>query len=52
VVPADNKWFTHIVVAAAIIDTLHSLDLSYPKVSDAARLELEKAKQELLQEAD
>src|SRR5262249_50661929 len=34
VVPADNKWFTRITVAAAIIDTLSSLDLHYPKVSD------------------
>jgi hypothetical protein len=31
VVPADNKWFTRLVVAAAIIDALASLDLAYPK---------------------
>jgi hypothetical protein len=31
VVPADNKWFTRLVVAAAIIDALVSLDLAYPK---------------------
>jgi PPK2 family polyphosphate:nucleotide phosphotransferase len=37
VVPADNKWFTHLVVAAAIVETLEGLDLSYPKV-DAAKL--------------
>jgi PPK2 family polyphosphate:nucleotide phosphotransferase len=37
VVPADNKWFTHLVVAAAIVETLGELDLSYPKV-DAAKL--------------
>ncbi len=30
VVPADHKWFTRIVVAAAIVDTLEGLDLSYP----------------------
>lgn len=35
VVPADNKWFTRVVVAAAIIDALASLDLHYPKVDDA-----------------
>ena len=29
VVPADNKWFTRVVVAAAIVDTLASLDLAY-----------------------
>ncbi|MFY8149776.1 MAG: polyphosphate kinase 2 family protein [Prochlorococcaceae cyanobacterium] len=50
VVPADNKWFTRIVVAAAIIETLDSLELSYPEVSEAARQQLEAARQELLQE--
>ena len=28
VVPADNKWFTRVVVAAAVIETLASLDLA------------------------
>ena len=31
VVPADNKWFTRIVVAAAVIETLDALKLHYPK---------------------
>ena len=48
VVPADNKWFTRVVVAAAIIDTLDSLKLSYPKVSDAKRKELAETKRALL----
>jgi PPK2 family polyphosphate:nucleotide phosphotransferase len=48
VVPADTKWFTRVVVAAAVIDTLVSLDLTYPKV-DAARLsEIANAKKALL----
>ena len=38
VVPADNKWFTRVIVAAAIIDALASLDLAYPEV-DASKLE-------------
>src|SRR6516164_9620603 len=38
VVPADNKWFTRVVVGAAIVDALASLDLAYPKV-DKKRLE-------------
>jgi PPK2 family polyphosphate:nucleotide phosphotransferase len=38
VVPADNKWFTRVVVGAAIVDTLACLDLAYPKV-DRKRLE-------------
>jgi PPK2 family polyphosphate:nucleotide phosphotransferase len=34
VVPADNKWFTRVVVASAVIETLASLDLAYPKVDE------------------
>jgi len=45
VVPADNKWFTRIVVAAAVIETLDSLDLSYPKVGKKQREELEGLRQ-------
>ena len=44
VVPADNKWFTRVVVAAAVIDALASLDLAYPKVSKAQLKELAAAK--------
>jgi len=44
VVPADNKWFTRVVVAAAMIDTLSDLDLHYPVVDSAKRKELEKAR--------
>jgi PPK2 family polyphosphate:nucleotide phosphotransferase len=50
VVPADNKWFTRVVVAAAVVSTLGSLDLSYPKVSEAERKELAAAKRALLAE--
>jgi PPK2 family polyphosphate:nucleotide phosphotransferase len=50
VVPADNKWFTHLVVAAAIVETLEGLKLSYPPVDDAKRKELEAAKKLLLNE--
>jgi len=40
VVPADNKWFTRLVVAAAIVDEIDKLDLAYPKVDKAKRREL------------
>lgn len=50
VVPADNKWFTRLVVAAAVIDALDSLDLAYPKVSDGDRAALVAAHQQLLAE--
>jgi len=49
VVPADNKWFTRVVVGAAIVDTLASLDLAYPKVDKARLAEIAKAKKALLQ---
>ena len=48
VVPADNKWFTRVVVGAAIIDALASLDLSYPKVGKDKLKELAAAKRELM----
>jgi polyphosphate kinase 2 (PPK2 family) len=48
VVPADNKWFTRIVVSAVVIDALESLDLAYPKVDEAKRKELEAAKKILV----
>ena len=48
VVPADNKWFTRAIVAAAVIDVLSSLDLHYPKVSEGKLKELAAAKRALL----
>ena len=48
VVPADNKWFTRVIVAAAIIDTLGSLGLHYPKVDKAKKKELAAARRALL----
>jgi PPK2 family polyphosphate:nucleotide phosphotransferase len=44
VVPADNKWFTRLVVAAAIVQTLEDLKLSYPEVDPSRRKELEAAR--------
>jgi PPK2 family polyphosphate:nucleotide phosphotransferase len=50
VVPADHKWFTRLVVADAVIDTLESLNLAYPMVSEAARRDLAEAHRQLLEE--
>ncbi len=50
VVPADNKWFTRVVVAAAVIDALDSLDLRYPTVSKQKLADLAKIRKELLAE--
>jgi PPK2 family polyphosphate:nucleotide phosphotransferase len=48
VVPADNKWFTRVVVGAAVVGTLGSLDLRYPKVGEKALKELAAAKRAML----
>ena len=50
VVPADNKWFTRVVVAAAIIDTLSGLDLQFPKVNPADFERLMASKKDLMEE--
>jgi PPK2 family polyphosphate:nucleotide phosphotransferase len=44
VVPADNKWFTRVVIAAAVIDALASLELEYPEVGEDKLKELAEAK--------
>jgi PPK2 family polyphosphate:nucleotide phosphotransferase len=48
VVPADNKWFTRVVVASAVIEALASLDLAYPKVGKHKLEELKAVRQTLL----
>lgn len=50
VVPADNKWFTRLVVASAVIEGLKSLDLHYPEVGPEQLKELAAAKKLLLAE--
>jgi PPK2 family polyphosphate:nucleotide phosphotransferase len=44
VIPADNKWCTHLAVSAAIVETLEELNLAYPKVDAAKRRELQAAR--------
>jgi len=44
VVPADNKWFSRLVVAAAIVEALEGLDLHYPKVGAGKKKELAAAR--------
>ena len=41
IVPADNKWFTRLVVAAAIVEAVEKLDLAYPMVDPEKRRELQ-----------
>lgn len=47
IVPADNKWFSRLVVAATVIETLASLNLKYPTVSEEQKMELAAARKEL-----
>jgi PPK2 family polyphosphate:nucleotide phosphotransferase len=48
VVPADNKWFTRLVVSCVIVETLESLDLAYPAVDPEEKKRLAAAKKELV----
>jgi PPK2 family polyphosphate:nucleotide phosphotransferase len=48
VVPADNKWFTRVVVAAVVIDALASLNLQYPEVTAEQRKQLTAVKEALI----
>lgn len=50
VVPADNKWFTRLVVAGAIVDAMERLDLKFPKVEGKALKGLQKVRKTLLAE--
>jgi len=50
VIPADNKWFTRIVAAAAIVEVFWKLELAYPRPDDARKKELAAARQVLMGE--
>ena len=52
VVPADNKWFTRLVVAAAVFHAMEELDLQYPKVGKKERAALAEARELLLRGDD
>src|SRR4051812_25911564 len=51
VVPADNKWFTHLVVSSVIVRALQELRLSYPRIDNARRKELDAARELLLNDS-
>lgn len=50
VVPADNKWFTRLVVVSAIVEAMENMKLAYPKVTDAQKADLARARELLLTE--
>ena len=45
IIPADNKWFTHTVIADIIVRKLKELNLKYPEVSVEHRKEIMKVKE-------
>src|SRR5918997_3982275 len=52
VVPADNRWFSALVVAELVLDKLKSLKLRYPPVSSDGKKEMERARRLLAREGD
>jgi PPK2 family polyphosphate:nucleotide phosphotransferase len=52
VIPADNKWFTRLAVASAIIETLDGLNLSFPDADKTKKKELGAVRASLLAEKD
>jgi PPK2 family polyphosphate:nucleotide phosphotransferase len=52
VIPADNKWYTQLIVASAIINTLEELELCFPDVDKEKKKELEAVRESLLHEKD
>jgi PPK2 family polyphosphate:nucleotide phosphotransferase len=45
IVPADHKWFSHVVIADIIVKKLNSLHLEYPVLDDEHMRDLTKAKE-------
>jgi len=50
IIPADDKWFTRLSITGIIYKEFEKLKLQYPTVSSAQKLELDKAKEQLLKE--
>jgi len=50
VVPADNRWFTRLVVASAIVEAVEQLDLTYPKIDAEKKKELAAMRAALVRE--
>lgn len=50
IVPADHKWVTRAVVADILTDSIQSLNLSYPQLTEAELAELAEARRRLMEE--
>jgi PPK2 family polyphosphate:nucleotide phosphotransferase len=52
IIPADNKWFMRLAVAAIVYKTMKDLKLKYPDVTEAQKKDLQEAKRILMAEQD
>jgi len=50
IIPADNKWFSHVAIGNVIVDTLKKMKIKMPEISDNEKEALKLAKQELLEQ--
>ena len=50
VIPADHKWFAHLLIAEVIVQTLDELDLAFPKLSPSQKRELARARRWLIKQ--
>lgn len=51
IIPADDKWYARLAIAGAIYKAFKTLKISYPRVNEVQRAELQKAKQQMMQES-
>ena len=52
VVPADNKWFARLVVAAALVEAMERLDLRFPRVGKRQLEEMRRIRKALEAQKD
>lgn len=52
IIPADDKWFTRLVLANIVVNELSRLDLNYPQITDQQKKDLENSKKLLTGETD
>ena len=50
IIPADDKWYARLAIAAVIYEQFESLKIDYPEVTESQKAELEKAKTQLMSE--
>jgi PPK2 family polyphosphate:nucleotide phosphotransferase len=50
VVPADHKWFARVVIGSAIVSTLETLNLRFPRSDKASLQEFKQVREALLKE--